>query len=266
MNLDAATVALRQRTTVEILDLALLVCRRHWLAIPFLTVAGALPWALLDAWILSGGRRGDEDAAWVAWFPFLLLVAAQVPLATAPLTAFLGQALFDRRPSAGRALATAGKRIPVLLGAGVLRGVFAVIPPVLLAWPSHLVEALVLEGQGFAGAWRRAGALRGADTRAGPVLLLLAIPVLMGAVVLVVGTLEAVLGILMHADPWQVEQWTSMADPGASPAVQVAVWAAVGFLGVVRFFAYIDLRTRAEGWAIDLDLRRAAARLDAGSA
>ncbi len=267
MNLDAATVVLRQRTPVEIVDLALLVCRRHWLAIPFLAVAGALPWALLDAWLVSGSAPSvDEDAAWARWFPYMLLVAAQVPVATAPLTAFLGQALFDHRPDAGRALLTAWKRTPVLLVAGVLRGLFALVPPVLLAWPSHLVEALVLEGQGFTAAWRRAGALRGADTGAGPVLMLLGIPVLAGAVVLVVGTLEAVLGLLIHADPWQVEQWTSAADPGASPAVQVAVWAAVAYLGVVRFFAYIDLRTRAEGWAIDLDLRRTAARLDTGSA
>jgi hypothetical protein len=266
MNLDAATVVLRQRTPVEIVDLALVVCRRHWLAIPVLILVGALPWALLDGWLVSGGApSADEDATWARWFPYLLLVAAQVPLATAPLTAFLGQALFDRRPSVGRALVTAWKRTPVLLGAGVLRGLFALIPPVLLAWPSHLIEALVLEGQGFAGAWRRAGALRGADTGAGPLLTLLGLPVLVGSVVLVVGTLEAVLGLLIHADPWQVEQWTSAADPGASLAIQVAVWAAVGYLGVVRFFAYIDLRTRAEGWAIDLDLRRAAARLEPGA-
>ncbi|MFM2090644.1 MAG: hypothetical protein RLZZ127_1133 [Planctomycetota bacterium] len=260
MNIDRTTVALRQRSVIETMDLAVAVIRRHWIAVPALGAAGILPWALLDWWLI--GRAGDEEPWAVFWYPFLLLVAAQIPLATAPLTAFLGQALFEPRPRAGAALVTAWRAAPRLLAAGLLRGVFSIIPPVLLAWPAHLVEAIVLEGQGFGAAWRRAAALRGADAGASPLLLLLAAPVLIAALAVVAGTAGMLHGLLLHADPWRPGDWGMMADPGRSPAVHLAVWAAVAYLAVVRFFAYIDLRTRAEGWALDLDLRRTAARIE----
>ena len=40
---------------------------------------------------------------------------------------------------------------------------------------------------------------------------------------------------------------------------QTAVWIAVAFFGVYRFFAYIDRRIRLEGWELDLQSRRSTA-------
>ena len=47
--------------------------------------------------------------------------------------------------------------------------------------------------------------------------------------------------------------WDSpgMTDFG-SVLFQLAVWIAVAFFGIFRFFAYIDRRIRLEGWELDL--------------
>jgi hypothetical protein len=40
-----------------------------------------------------------------------------------------------------------------------------------------------------------------------------------------------------------------------------AMWTVAGYMCVVRFLAYLDLRTRREGWAVELQLRAEGARL-----
>jgi hypothetical protein len=44
---------------------------------------------------------------------------------------------------------------------------------------------------------------------------------------------------------------------------QGAVWIAVAFFGVYRFFAYIDRRIRLEGWELDLRIKAVARGLEA---
>ena len=43
--------------------------------------------------------------------------------------------------------------------------------------------------------------------------------------------------------------------------VPVALWTVAGFMAVVRFLSYMDLRIRNEGWEVELLLRAAAERL-----
>ena len=43
-----------------------------------------------------------------------------------------------------------------------------------------------------------------------------------------------------------------------------ATVAAVAYVTVVRFAAYIDLRTRREGWDIELDFKQSARRYEHG--
>ncbi len=44
---------------------------------------------------------------------------------------------------------------------------------------------------------------------------------------------------------------------------QAAVWVAVAFFGVYRFFAYIDRRIRLEGWELDLQMKAVDRALEA---
>lgn len=261
MNPDRATIAIRERSLAELYDLALLAVRRRpWP--PLLLVAiGAGPWMALDAWLLLG--QGSRDEAWAMWYPLLLLVAAQAPFAFAPLTAWMGEAMFSERPSLGAALRDGWRPWFTLLVGGAVRGLFAVFPLLLPLWPAHLPEVLVLERQRLLPAWRRAAALRGAAGSATVVHLLAALLVGATAIWCLAGTWSALGGLLLHADPWSFESWHLYA-PGRSLLPHIALWLAAGWLAMVRFLWYIDLRTRCEGWAVDLELREAARRLGGG--
>ena len=58
-----------------------------------------------------------------------------------------------------------------------------------------------------------------------------------------------------------------MVQPGDGrserPLIQGAVWIAVAFFGVYRFFSYIDRRIRLEGWELDLRLKAVARGMEA---
>lgn len=259
MSPDQATIAIRERSLAELYDLALLVVRRQPWPPLLLVLIGAGPWLALDAWLLLG--RGNNNELWVSWYPLLLLIAVQAPFAFAPLTAWLGAAMFSERPSLGAALRDGWRPWLALLTGGVVRGFLAIFPLFMPFWPAHLPEVLVLERQRLRPAWRRASALRGVAGGSAVVHLLVAAVVAAAAVWCLVGTYSALGGLLLHADPWTFEAW-HLYVPSRSILPHIAVWLAVGWLTVVRFLWYIDLRTRCEGWAVDLELRAAAVRLE----
>ena len=258
MNLDRMTIAVRRRTLPEIYDLALLVSRRHGGRLAALVVIGSFPWVVLDMWLL----HGLPGQAWT-WYWLLLLAAVQAPMATAPVTAFLGQAMFDERPSARAALRKAMRRLPALMTLGLWYGVLTVVPPALVLAPPHQVAVLVLEDLRGRAAWSRAAALRSAWSGEWVLHLLLA-PALVAAVLwLSVGTAEACMGLFGSArvmpDP---EELLPQLDPTISAIPAMVLFATLGWLAIVHFLAYLDLRTAREGWDIDLALRRAAQRLE----
>lgn len=260
MNLDRTTIAVRERRLSELYDLGMLVCRRHAGALALLVLAGCGPWIALDGWLLADG---DADDAGLRWWLLLLLMSAQLPLATAPIAAYLGQAMFDERPRVATALRDGLRRWPALLVAGLYRTLLALLPLLLVLWPAHLVEALVLERSPGRDAWRRANALRSASGGTAMVHLLVGALLATAALWCLAGTWQALSGILLHADPWGEQDWFALSSGPGWPA-QIAIWLAAAFAAVVRFLAYIDLRTRHEGWEIGLALSRAARRLEGG--
>ena len=262
MSPDHATIAIRERTLSELYDLALLVVRRKPWQPLLLVLIGAGPWLALDAWLLLG--RASDTESWTTWYPLLLLVAVQGPIAFAPLTAWLGAAMFDAKPSLGAALRDGWRPWFGLLLGGLVRGLLALFPLLLVLWPAHLPEVLVLERQRFGAGWRRASSLRGAAASAGVLHLLIAVLVAVAALWCLIGTISSLGGLLLHADPWTFEVW-HLYVPDKSLLPHVALWLAAGWLTVVRFLWYIDLRTRSEGWAVDLELRAVAHRLEARS-
>ena len=156
MQLDKTRIAIRERPYLEILDLALHVIRTHAEGLAVAWLAGALPLALLNFWLLSGipeaPPAGDEAAADYLWHLAILMVW-EIPLATAPISLFLGQALFLESPSLREVGRQFVARWPQLFVLQVLsRGLFAV-PAVLgrvLELPTPL---LVLINLGMLIAW-----------------------------------------------------------------------------------------------------------------
>jgi len=252
------TIAVRRRTLPEIYDLALVVLHRHLWHIVLLSIIGTGPWIVLDWWLL----RGVSGNAWT-WYWLLVLAATQAPLATAPVTAFLGEAMFDEHPAVRSALRTAYAAWWPLALIGVWYGLLALFPPLLAMAPPHAVAVLTLERLRGRAALSRAYALHSAYSGQWVLHLLLAallIPVMLW---LGIGTIEALGHVLGNAkvmtDPGEL---LPDFNPTASALPALAVFATLVYLAVVHFLAYLDLRTEREGWDIDLGLRRAAARLE----
>ena len=72
------------------------------LAVAFL--AGVVPAACLNAWLLAGYAEPDFEMGFPMTYLacMLLLVVWEMPLATAPVTLYLGQALFTEHLARGR--------------------------------------------------------------------------------------------------------------------------------------------------------------------
>ena len=117
MQLDQTHVAVRVRSLSEIGDLALVLLHRYPTVLLVGFLAGAWPWmvgnALLLSWIpITEAQFGldDPEAMWelgryAVWMA--LLVFLQAPVAGVVTTVYLGQAVFEKRPSWRSALSIA---------------------------------------------------------------------------------------------------------------------------------------------------------------
>lgn len=253
MNLDHGTVVVRERGFFEIYDLALALTRRHAGAIVLLGAIGCAPWMLLNWWLLAGSEAESIFGAFV-------LMAAEAPIATAPVTAYLGAAMFERSPRPLPALMVALRRLPSLATLALLRGAAAVTVIGLPFTPAHLVESLTLERQRLWSAWGRAWGLFGSwvGEHISHLIVATVVMVLVVAISLSSGAMAANLAFGWSPDE---DDLLRLLWPGQNPLLLATPWAVIVWLSVVRFLAYIDLRTRREGWDIEIELRRAGRRL-----
>ena len=105
MQLDKTRVAIRERNFIDILDLALAGLREHAGPLSLAWLAGVVPVSLFNHWLLSDSFvQGAFDYSDLPRYLFvlLLLICWELPLAMAPITLYLGQALFVERPSTAR--------------------------------------------------------------------------------------------------------------------------------------------------------------------
>ncbi len=260
MQLDQTRVVIRERNYLDILDLALRVCRVYAGPLTAALALGAAPAMALNAWLLAAVVEVDfSEAGYVPYMSWMLvLVLWEMPLVTAPLTLYLGAALFTDRPRARDVLREWLHALPqMVFYQGILRA------PLILfwltwffpfaAWP-YLGEVILLERNplrarrpGQMTTWRRRKALHEgfmADLFSR----------WLGSVA--VGTLlfaSVWLAMLFCADVLLGEDvWESAAFTVWFP---LALWSVVGYFTVVRFLAYLDLRIRREGWEVELLLR-----------
>ena len=267
MALDRTLVQIRERSFLDVLDLALVVVRRRPVALGVAAVAGVAPWAALDAWIMRQG------AAPIAWLP---LLAIQAPWATAPLTVILGGLMFGERPSAGRVLKTLLRALPpMLFYQGIVRALLLltiILAPMIPAKLGFVNEVLLLER----GRWRsvlgRSWRLSGEHW--GDLALHWAALVAFGAMFVTAfrWAAEVLAGLLMKAvmggSSWGsdasniLEAFFAWLGNLGDWRAQVAIWTVVSFSGVVRFLTYIDRRIRLEGWEVEMRLRQVGAAME----
>ena len=155
MQLDSTRIAIRERDLTEILDLALRVVRVYAWQLIATCALGAIPFALMNWWLLDhwghfhfdAESAKDQSALYVLMMS--LLVMWEIPLAAAPATLLLGQAMFLQKADVSRTFRDLLSSLPQLFAFQVLlRGILMpfgitwLLPYV--SWP-YLNEIILLE-------------------------------------------------------------------------------------------------------------------------
>lgn len=253
---DRTLVQIRERPFLDLLDLSLHVIRARPLALMLPALIGIAPFAVLNAWLLS-----DPSFSMVYW---IMLLVLEVPWATAPLTLVIGDLMFGIPARPRRLVKTLLVSLPALImGQFIVRGLFllcAVFYPVMPTQYPFLNEVILLERSGPFEQFKRSTIL---CSGFGWELFMRWIgQLLLGATfaVCVLMSVRTIGSVMIGNDL----TWYS---PGMTDRngllFQGAVWIAVAFFGVYRFFSYIDRRIRLEGWELDLRIKAVARGLEA---
>jgi hypothetical protein len=248
MAVDRTLVQIRERSYLDILDLALVVIRHRPATIGGAAVLGIAPWAVLNAWLTADSEEARAPIQ-------LILIALEAPIAMAPLTIVLGGLMFGTRPRSRQVVATMLRLLgPMLFYQGFLRGVL--VCSVVLAWLvpvrfAFLNEVVLLERGRWWKVWSRCGDL--ASDRGGELFGQWLSQVTFGSMfVLAFWVASArVVGVFEGELTWVDSGFDLVFNAWAI----VGVWVAMAFFAVVRFLTYIDQRIRLEGWEVELRLR-----------
>lgn len=245
---DRILIQIRERTFLDLLDLALVVVRSRPKLIGLAALAGVAPCAALNAWI-------TRDPT----FPFPLylgLLAVEAPWATAPLTVVLGGLMFGDRPSAGRVARTIARGLPALIFYQLILRLFLVgtifLFPIVPSKLAFLDEVILLERGRARGAIKRCSTLTG--DRGGDFFGQWLAQAFFGMAFVACfwfGTGAVINALTTSELTWDKPGWGDL----YGVRFQLAVWLAIAFFGVARFLTYIDQRIRLEGWEVKIRLQ-----------
>ena len=252
MKLEEARVALRPRSALELLDLGLKLAMREFGRLYF--KLGVL--TVVPAWGLTLALRWSFEWEWSDIWMLALLMSSVLQ---GVFTIAAGRMMFAEEPPLREIFGAFARRLPaylvalilvwLLLGIGLLLAVFVV--PILWVWGriAHVHEACLLEQAGPFAALKR-GSDISSDATLGTGLLLVAMS-LAGAGFIYVA--EAFINVGLLDFMLQLGYpFGSLAEEGGSAAALLGLFLAVPYWSTVRFLAYIDRRTRRDGWDIQL--------------
>ena len=280
MKFDQTSIAIRERSHLEIYDLAAIVMVRHIRPIMVLLLLNALPFALLDYYLV--GWVTDVSFSYgfssLYYTMMLALIASQAQLGTCLITIFMGRVMFMEEHSVRAVLRLFFKRLPYFLfSQGILRlALFAV----LLAWVTpheerpqfggfysgllmiaatgilvrslrpYLPEVIFLEQTPL----KKKGDLPSLSERSKNlhslasysimwqfILMRVTVPLMLFAVHSVFIMLDSMLSIRANSEQ-SLQPFYLLASG----------WFVAAFFAVVQFLMYINVRIRQEGWAVQL--------------
>lgn len=252
MNLDAARVVLRPRSLSEIFDLGL----------RFATAPAAKLYAklavltLAPAWGLCVGARYGWGWGWELLWPLALVLVTPLQ---GVFTVALGRMMFAEEVGVREVLGQYLRRLPAYLGALLISRLllaFAsvaavfVVPP-LWVWGryAYVHEACLLEQAGPLDAGRRAARIVASNVMGTVGLLLMLTLAVLGFVCVT----EALINVGLFEFVLQVGRpFGSLLEEGGSLAAIFGLFLAVPYWSTVRFLSYIDIRTRRDGWDVQL--------------
>lgn len=269
MQLDHTRIAIRERSLLNLYDMALRVVATHGGALLAAWACGVLPALLLNRWLLGAALEevvlSDEaDATFSYVIGLLYLVIWELPLATAPITLYLGQAMFDQRPRPRVLLGQFLRAVPQLVWYQVLWRPLWFLLPFGFLYPfvarAYLNEVILLERNPL---WSRGGKTMTTRARAaGLHAFMWGELFLQWVMVLILGSLLffSVLGSAYLLRGELLGEW-GFDRTLLEILLPVSLWLVIGYFCVVRFLAYLDLRIRREGWELELLVRAEADRL-----
>jgi hypothetical protein len=264
---DRTLIEIRERTFLEILDLTLVVIRRHPVPIALAAVAGGVPcWAIMSAMYREMHQDPLQNPVSL-FFEFLFWILIAAPWMTSFLTIVLGELNLGHRPAVGRVLGSWLRALPKLvLYQGIVRVLLIItiiLVPIIPLRLMFMNEVILLERGRWWKVFSRGSAL--SRSRAGEYFGQWLAQIAFGAVFAVVFRLgaETLFRVLTETEvTWEEGHW----GLGIDPLTQLGMAIAVAFFGVARFFSYIDQRTRLEGWEVNRRLRAVARRLEEAGA
>jgi hypothetical protein len=262
MKPDQLRIVVRPRTILECLDLACVFAVRRAPGIVLALLVGVLPIALINVLLIGPDAAAELVPSWPFW------LAIETPWAMAPLTLYLGRAMFSDRLGAAdwRAIARAmgGGAISLVLYQTVLRGLamLLILPfPFLMVAMAFVDPVILLERVPLRGVWRRSLALVGRGV--GRILLAVSLEM----PILLVGWCLIGVGLDQLASLWAGRPVMEVFDDSPDWNMgyflftwsgQIACWSMMALLTVFRFVVYLDTRIRNEGWDVELKLRNPA--------
>lgn len=264
MQIDRARIAIRERTWLDNLDLALQVIRTNAAGILGAALAGVLPMILLN-WAIIEAVHGDqlsEGSDADAMLLGTLLVMIEAPLATAAVTLYLGQALFVEKPSGKRIARDLLSCLPQLLLFQVLIRSVLIVPVLTwivpyAIWP-YLNEVILLERNPLSSSNGQISTLQRNSLlhrSGGGDYLVRAVGAGLLSLMLI-SALWVTQGMLMDMLLGVAEGWTAQII-----SLQCVLWIVAVYFTVARFLSYLDQRIRSEGWEVELFLRAQRDRL-----
>lgn len=252
MNLDQARIVLRPRSSSEILDLALRfmseAAGKRYLHIGLLT--------LLPAWLICVYARFGLHWEWVS--VWALALAFVTPL-QGLYTIAVGKLMFAEEVRLREIFGQYFRRLPAYLVTLVLTRImigvmgllaFLVIPPFWM-WGrvNYVHEACLLEQAGPVDAINRAARMIARNTLGAVGLVLLLLVAAAGFIVVTELLLnDGLLDFMLQLG----KPFGSLFDEGGSAAALLGAFLAVPYWATARFLAYVDLRTRRDGWDVQL--------------
>lgn len=263
MQFDQTRIAIRERGFFEILGLALQVTRAHALGLLAAFVAGILPFALLNVYLLYGWAQElwGEDTDSIVYFTWwmIVLVMLEAPLATAFITLYLGQITFMRQASAKEILYGFAGALPQLLWLqGVVRSLLIWVFLVPYWTHPYLGELILLERNPLFGRKRLTTMRRSRNLHSnsgGEIFGRWLQALIMGAGLVAALALSLEIAIAQLSSIEVTLTWRLLL------VYHGVLWLVVGWMAVVRFLAYLDMRIRHEGWEVELLMRAEAQRL-----
>jgi len=270
LQLDQHRIAIRERSFLDLLDLGLRVVREYAAPLTAWLAVGVLPLAAFNAWLLSDFPSQIDAGQMVQYLVLVtLLVVYEAPLALAPVTLFLGQALFTQRPRwQGILRQWLGSLPQLILYQGLLR--------IFFLFRTYVNEIILLErnpvrrrGVHGKSTYARCRALHAGE--GGELFGRWFISLSLAALLLIalwgsLLTIREMLQSSVEGGPGEMIGMFFQDELETDLSVvalwyPLVLWAVLGYFAVVRFLAYVDLRIRREGWEVELVMRAERDRL-----